>query len=118
MTIKPTDVYVFGKDVAWEAAGPGVRRRILGYDDHLMMIAVDFEKGSIGPVHKHPHRQVTYIESGSFEVLIGGQKKIQRRGDCYFIPPNIEHGVIALESSSLVDVFTPVREDILESRKM
>ncbi len=117
MAFKPTDVFVFGSDIPWESGWAGVRRRILGYDDHLMMIAVEFDKGSIGPLHKHPHRQVTYIESGSFEVIIGGQKKVQRKGDCYFIPPNVEHGVVALEPSSLVDVFTPVREDILESRK-
>jgi quercetin dioxygenase-like cupin family protein len=117
MKIIPTDVYVFGKDIPWETVGDGVRRRILGYDDQLMLIYVDFKKGSIGPLHKHPHRQVTYIESGSFEVTIGGQKKVQRGGDCYFIPPNVEHGVVALEDSQLVDVFTPAREDILESRK-
>jgi quercetin dioxygenase-like cupin family protein len=117
MSIKPTDVYIFGENIPWESFGPGVRRRILGYDEQLMLIAVEFKKGSIGPLHKHPHRQVTYVESGSFEVQIGGQKKMQRAGDCYFIPPNIEHGVVALEDSSLVDVFTPCREDILANRK-
>jgi quercetin dioxygenase-like cupin family protein len=117
MAITPTDVFIFGEKVAWETAGPGVRRRIMGYDEQLMLVAVEFQKGAIGPLHKHPHRQVTYIGSGSFEVQIDGKKKVQRAGDCYFIPPNVEHGVVALEPSSLVDVFTPAREDMLEKRK-
>ncbi|HAV23024.1 MAG: cupin [Ignavibacteria bacterium RIFCSPLOWO2_02_FULL_55_14] len=109
--------FVLGEKIKWENVGEGVQRRILGYDDQLMMIAVQFQKGSIGYVHKHPHRQVTYIESGSFEVKIGKDTQTLRKGDCYFIPPNIEHGVVALEESSLVDVFTPCREDILAAKK-
>lgn len=117
MKFIPTEVFVFGNDVPWETVGEGVRRRILGYDEQLMLIYVEFKKGSVGPLHQHPHRQVTYIESGSFEVTIGEQKKVQRGGDCYVIPPNVVHGVVALEDSTLVDVFTPVREDILAARR-
>lgn len=110
-------IFVAGDVIPWEKAGEGVQRKILGYDDQLMMIAVQFKKGSVGYLHKHPHRQVTYVEAGSFEVQIGKEKKILRKGDCYFIPPDIEHGVVALEESALVDVFTPCREDILAAKK-
>jgi quercetin dioxygenase-like cupin family protein len=56
---------------------------------------------------------VTYIESGSFEVNIGGEKRTQRAGDCYYIPADLEHGVVALEDGSLIDVFTPRRDNIV-----
>ena len=105
--------FLAGADCAWENAGAGVRRQVLGHDDMLMMVRVQFEKDAIGSVHAHPHRQVTYIESGSFEVLIGEDKKVLRGGDCYFIPPGMLHGVVAREQSSLVDVFTPARQDFL-----
>ena len=116
MSHSPEDVFVLGSQKQWEDVGNGVRRQILGYDNQLMMIAVTFRKGAMGPLHKHRHRQVTYIESGSFEVQIGTEKRVLKEGDCYFIPPDIQHGVVALEDSSLVDVFSPVREDILASR--
>ena len=112
---KSSEFFVQGEICPWQQAGEGVRRKVLGYDPQLMMVAVEFAKGAVGSVHKHPHRQVTYIKSGSFEVQIGPQKKVLRQGDCYFIPPNVEHGVISLEKSSLVDIFTPAREDFLES---
>ncbi len=111
------DVFVFGDSKQWQKAGEGVNRKIMGYDDNLMLVDVTFKKGSIGPIHRHHHTQVTYITSGSFEVNIGSEKKIMRGGDCYFIPPNVDHGVVALEDSSLVDVFTPVREDFLAPTK-
>ena len=111
---KNSELFIEGKSIEWEKVGEGVRRRIMGYDPNLMMVHVEFKKGSIGYLHKHPHTQVTYIESGSFEVQIGGEKKILGGGDCYFIPPNIDHGVVALEDSQLTDVFTPVREDFLK----
>jgi quercetin dioxygenase-like cupin family protein len=99
-----------------ETVGGGVQRKILGFDEHMMMTHVAFKKGSIGSVHSHPHRQVTYIESGLFLVQIGSEKKELKGGDCFFIPPDIDHGVVALEDGSLVDVFVPARMDFLPQR--
>jgi quercetin dioxygenase-like cupin family protein len=45
--------------------------------------------------------------------MIGDEKQVLKGGDCYFIPPDIPHGVVALEPSSLLDIFTPAREDFL-----
>jgi len=109
-----SDMYVFGDNIEWETTGEGVRRKILGYDKNLMLLIVEFKKGAVGYIHKHYHTQVSYIISGSFEVTIGNEKKIQKAGDCYFLPPDVEHGVVALEDSSLIDVFTPHREDFLK----
>ena len=108
-----SSIFVEDSSFPWTTVGNGVQRKILGYDEQLMMVRVQFKKGSIGYLHKHPHRQVTFIESGSFEVQIGDRKKILKGSDCYFVPPDIEHGVVALDDSSLVDVFTPAPEDFL-----
>ncbi|MCX7797388.1 MAG: cupin domain-containing protein [Melioribacter sp.] len=109
--------FIFNDDIQWENVGEGVRRKILAYDKDLMLTAVEFKKGAVGYLHKHPHKQVSYIVSGSFEVTINGEKKIQKAGDVYFIPSNIEHGVLALEDQSLlIDVFTPYREDFIKQQ--
>jgi quercetin dioxygenase-like cupin family protein len=105
--------FIRSGDIIWEEVGSGVRRQILGYDPQLMMVRVEFDKGSIGYVHRHAHRQATYVTEGAFEVQVGEEKRVLTRGDCFFIPPDIDHGVVALERSALVDVFTPVREDFI-----
>lgn len=109
--------FAAGAERTWEAAGTGVRRKVLGYDDLLMMVCVEFEKGAVGHVHTHPHRQVTYIESGTFEVQIGEDKRELKCGDSFFVPSNTAHGVVALAKGCLVDVFTPARQDFVEPKE-
>ncbi len=109
-----SDVYVVDANIDWEKADEGVNRKILGYDKNIMMVKVDFQKGAIGYLHKHPHTQVSYVASGKFEIQIGVEKKVLSEGDCYFIPSNIEHGAVNLEPGVLIDVFSPMREDFLK----
>ena len=63
--------FIRGAEQRWEDLGGGTRRQMLGYDEALMMVRVEFEAGAVGAVHRHPHRQVTYVEAGRFEVEIG-----------------------------------------------
>lgn len=109
-----SDVYIEDKNVEWETADKGVQRKILGYDENIMMVKVEFQKGAIGYLHKHPHSQVTYVHSGKFEIQIGEKNKILNSGDCYYIPPYVEHGAVNLEPGILIDVFSPMREDFIK----
>lgn len=97
-----------------EDLGEGVSRQILGYDQQIMMVKVLFEKGAIGKVHHHPHRQTSYVASGVFDVTIDNETRILKTGDAFYTAPNEKHGVVCLEAGSLVDVFSPVREDFLK----
>ena len=109
-----TQVYVKGSQMDWESVGPGLKRKVLGYDAGLMLVHVDFEEGAVGQLHHHPHRQVSYVESGRFEVQVNGRKEVLEAGDSFFIPPDVEHGAVALEAGRLLDVFAPAREDFVE----
>jgi quercetin dioxygenase-like cupin family protein len=106
--------FVGSQEVSWEPTDVGVERKILGYDEHLMMVLVRFKKGAVGTLHHHVHRQATYVQSGSFEVTIDEKKKILNEGDYFFVAPDLVHGVVALEEGFLVDVFTPARMDFLD----
>lgn len=97
----------------WEDLGDGVSRKICGYDDKIMLVKVKFEVGAIGPLHNHYHSQVTYVDSGVFEVSIDGNMRILKAGDSFYAPPNIIHGVLCIEAGVLVDVFSPMRADFL-----
>ena len=105
--------FIISGDTPWEEMGPGVRRQILGHGADLMLVRVDFEQGAVGALHHHPHRQVTWVAAGAFDVTIGSEKKTLRTGDCFFVVANVEHGVVAREAGTLIDVFTPAREDFL-----
>lgn len=100
-------------DLTWEDLGEGVKRKIMAYDDQLMLVKVSFEKGAIGSLHQHPHLQMSYIAEGSFEITVGDSKKTLTKGDVFFALSNIVHGVVCFEEGLLIDVFNPAREDFL-----
>jgi len=106
---------VHGHDAPIVPAEPGVLRQVLGYDDELMMVRVTFERGAVGYVHSHPHRQVTFVERGRFEFVLDGATTTMSAGDCWFVAPGAAHGATALEAGALIDVFTPARLDFLEA---
>ena len=108
-----SDFFIKSDEAPWESGDEGITRQILGHDLHLMLVRVRFEPGAVGATHNHPHRQVSYVESGSFAVEIDGEKEVLRAGDCFFVPPDAMHGAVALEEGCLIDVFTPARESFL-----
>lgn len=112
-TIQKVPVFQINDAIPWVNAGPGIQRQVFGYDDKIMLVKVKFEKGAIGSLHQHFHSQVTYVESGVFELTIGDEKKILNAGDGYYVPPHIIHGCVCIEPGVLIDVFSPLREDFL-----
>jgi quercetin dioxygenase-like cupin family protein len=97
----------------WIVVEKGIERKVMAYNEDMMMVKVRFEAGARGSLHKHTHTQITFIESGVFEVVIESKKKILRKGDVFYVPSNIIHGVESLAEGILIDVFNPVREDFL-----
>lgn len=100
-------------EIPWADVAPGIRRKVLCHDDGVMLARFAFEKGAIGAEHRHPHKQVSVIESGVFDVTIAGKTQRLRSGDSYLIAPNALHGALAVEAGVIVDVFSPLREDFL-----
>jgi quercetin dioxygenase-like cupin family protein len=108
-----SDVFVEAGQQDWVDAGPGVKRRMLGFNDGLMMVEVAFENGAVGAQHSHPHLQVSYVAQGSFEMQIGDRRTVLKKGDSYMVPANVQHGCTALEPGVLIDAFTPARQEFL-----
>jgi quercetin dioxygenase-like cupin family protein len=106
-------MFVHNKDIELEQCEPGVTRKILSYDETLMMVEVSFEAGAEGYVHSHPHLQITYVALGSFEFTIDGKTEVVVKGDSVYIPSDAKHGVKALEEGMLIDVFNPYRAEFL-----
>jgi quercetin dioxygenase-like cupin family protein len=87
---------------------------VLASGGTMMTVQFTFDKGAVGTPHTHVHEQVGYILKGRFELTLAGEESIVEAGDTYYVPPNVMHGVVALEDSVLLDVFTPQRQDFLE----
>ena len=106
-------MFVYAKDRPVEDLGGGVTRKILAHDGGLMQVEVALREGAGGPLHSHPHEQLTYVLSGEFEFTIGDETKIVRAGDTLYKKPGVMHGCRCLTPGVLLDTFTPQRMDLL-----
>ena len=94
--------------------GENVTRQVLSDREQLMVVAFRFTaEGAIGALHNHPHVQSTYIESGRFRFTLGDETREVGPGDSFVIPSDQFHGCVCLEPGTLVDCFTPRRDDFL-----
>ncbi|MBE5782495.1 MAG: cupin domain-containing protein [Clostridiales bacterium] len=104
---------VLHHEVPFTELGGGVKRRVLAYNAQQMIVEVVFEKGGVGAPHTHPHVQSTYVKSGAFRFTIDGKDVDVTAGDTIAFPPDILHGTVCLEAGTLLDIFTPMREDFI-----
>lgn len=106
-------MFVEKNQVSEVDCGNGVTRKVLAYNEEMMMCEIHFKKGAVGDMHAHHHTQTTYILEGVFEFTIGEEKKVVSKGDSLLMPADIPHGTVALEEGVLLDIFSPMRQDFL-----
>jgi quercetin dioxygenase-like cupin family protein len=109
----PAREFIENDSIEWQEVETGIQRKVMAYDEKIMLVKVKFETGGIGSLHKHHHSQITHVESGLFEIEINGAKRVLKGGDVYYIPPDILHGAVCLADGVLIDVFSPMREDFI-----
>lgn len=96
------------------STGENVTRQVLSDHSDLMVVAFRFAaEGAVGALHNHPHVQSTYVESGSFKFTLGEEERVVNAGDSFVIPSELTHGCVCLEPGTLIDCFTPRRDDFL-----
>lgn len=90
-----------------------VTREILSSEGSVMIVKVRLAEGFAGDIDQHPEEQVSYIEEGQVEFEVDGHKRILNPGDVQYVPSNSKHQVKVLKECVLLDVFTPIRQDLL-----
>mmetsp|Transcript_7434 Transcript_7434/g.12557 ORF Transcript_7434/g.12557 Transcript_7434/m.12557 type:complete len:104 (+) Transcript_7434:2316-2627(+) len=94
--------------------GAGVTRQVLSDHPSMMVVAFRFDAvGAVGDPHDHPHVQSTYVETGRFRFTIGAETREVGPGDSFVLPSGVTHGCTCLEPGTLIDCFTPRRDDFL-----
>ena len=109
--------FVYADPDSIEQVDKGIKRQFLGYGPELMAVKVWFEEGAIGYKHNHHHTQVSYIESGEFEVEIDGEKRLMKDGDSFHVASHKSHGAVCRKAGVLIDMFSPIREDFIIGEK-
>jgi quercetin dioxygenase-like cupin family protein len=80
-----------------------------------MLAQIYLKRGALVPMHAHESEQMTYILQGALKCLVGGEEILVREGEVLHIPSGTPHQAEALEDTFELDVFSPVREDWVET---
>jgi len=95
-------------------SGDNVTRQILANHPDLMVVAFRFAAaGAEGALHNHPHVQSTFVKEGRFRFTIGDAVREVGPGDSFVISSGVTHGCVCLDPGTLIDSFTPRRDDFL-----
>ncbi|MFC4812456.1 cupin domain-containing protein [Paenibacillus sp. GCM10023250] len=99
----------------WHASGPGIERKIFPPGETIMSMMVKLRAGAVGAAHAHPHEQLTFVVSGRLQLEMNGALSVAGAGGQFVIPGGAVHEVTALADTVVVETFTPLREDLLET---
>ena len=93
---------------------PGVVRRTLVSGDNVTLVQITLSPGAEVPRHTHPHEQAGTVGDGVIHIEIGGESWELGLGASYLIPGDAPHYVRAVDAATLVEVFSPVREEFAD----
>jgi mannose-6-phosphate isomerase-like protein (cupin superfamily) len=103
-----------------EKISPGYERTI-AYLDNLMVTICNFTNGpALSPdlPHSHPHEQITYVAEGKLKFFRGDEESELSKGDIVTVPSGVSHCIqILTDRVTLIDSFSPVREDFIKTEK-
>jgi quercetin dioxygenase-like cupin family protein len=90
---------------------PGLTRRTLSETESAMICEFRSKADVHIPLHSHPHEQLGYVISGHLDITIAGTTYSCDPGDSYAIPGGVEHSAVFPVESTIIDVFSPPREE-------
>lgn len=92
--------------------GENVARQVLSDHPDMTVVAFRFApEGAEEALHNHPHVQSNYVESGRFPFTLGDEEREVGLGDSFVIPSAQTHVCVCLQPGTLVDCFTPRRDN-------
>jgi len=72
-----------------------------------------FSKDCVVPLHHHESEQISVVTQGAVKFQVDGKEVLVRGGEVLVIPSNVPHGALAMEDSTIIEVFSPIRQDWL-----
>jgi quercetin dioxygenase-like cupin family protein len=84
------------------------------HGDKATLARLTLKAGAGVARHHHANEEYCWVLSGALEYELDDRTVAVRAGEILLVPPNVPHAIVALEDSTCVDFFAPVREDWLK----
>ena len=103
--------------LAWENVKKDIlndklwRRMVSG--EKVMVAQLWLFKDCVIPLHHHESEQISLVLQGTLKFELEGREVMVRAGEVLVIPSNVPHSALAIEDTTGIDVFSPIRHDWL-----
>ena len=97
----------------WIDIAPGIKRRTIATGASMYQMRAELAAGSVLPVHMHPQEQIAHVIKGRMKMIVAGVPHELAAGDAIYLGSNVPHGVETIEDTTVIDTFSPPREDYL-----
>ena len=105
----------------WIEICPGIKRQTVTSGKAMYQMLALLDPGSKMPEHRHPQEQIVHILEGRMRLIVDGTPHELSTGDSFYLASNVPHGVETIESTRVLDTFSPPRDEYLaiddEARK-
>jgi len=113
MSTTATVIHHRWSNIPSESVASGIQRQFITAD-RVTVARFQLRRGGVVPRHAHEAEQLTCLLSGALRFVLDGRDVIVRAGEVLQIPSWCAHEVEVLEDASVIDVFSPVRQDWID----
>jgi quercetin dioxygenase-like cupin family protein len=104
---------VKGEENPWIEIAPGIKRRTVCAGASMYQMRAELAAGSRLPEHAHRQEQIAHVIKGRMKLIVSGVPHELAAGDAFYLASNVPHGVETLEATTVIDTFSPPRDDYL-----
>ena len=97
----------------WIDIVPGIKRRTVVAGTTMYQMHAELAAGSQLPEHTHAQEQIAHVVRGRMRMIVAGVPHELGAGESIYLASNVPHGVETIEDTTVIDTFSPPREDYL-----
>ena len=97
----------------WIEIAPGIKRRTIATGASMYQMRAELAAGSRLRAHRHPQEQIAHVIRGRMKLIVAGMPHELAAGDAFYLGSNVPHGVETIDDTTVIDTFSPPREDYL-----
>ena len=97
----------------WIEIAPGIKRRTICSGRNMYQMQAELAAGSRLPEHAHHQEQIAHVVRGRMKMIVAGIAHELAAGEAFYLGSNVPHAVETVEETTVIDTFTPPRDDYL-----
>ena len=112
-TTTATSVHLGWNDIPPEAIGGLIERRYFN-GERMTVARLDLKRTAGTRTHTHEAEELLCVLRGALKVTVEGDETIVREGELIQTRGGVPHAIEALEDTTVLAVFSPIRQDWID----